>query len=72
MVAYMKHPPPIFKISGSVPEIFQIPYVNFETNGQFLFKFFIILQCHYTQLLCKFLVHAFSALNKRIPSKSQF
>ena len=40
------------------------------TTSQFLFRFFIILQCHYTQLFCKFLAHAFSAL--RIPRNYQF
>ena len=29
-------------------KILQIHYVNFETASQFLFKFFIILQCHYS------------------------
>ena len=43
-----------------------------KTASQFLFKFFIILQCHYTQFFCIFLAHAFSTLDKRIPSKFQF
>ena len=43
-----------------------------KTIRQFLFKFFIILQCHYTQLLCIFLAHVFSTLDKRIISKFQF
>ena len=29
-------------------KIRQIPYINFEKTSQFLFRFFIILQCHYT------------------------
>ena len=35
------------KLSSSRVKICQIPYVNFETTSQFLFRFFIILQCHY-------------------------
>ena len=31
-------------------KIRQIPYVHFETTGQFLFRFFIILQWYYTKL----------------------
>ena len=53
-------------------KIRQIPHVNFEMTSQFLFKFCIILHCLDTELLYKFLAHAFSTLDKRIPSKSQF
>ena len=53
-------------------KICQIHHVNFELTSQFHFKFFIIIPCNYTELLCKFLTHAFSTLGKRIPSKSQF
>ena len=35
------------KLLSSRVKIRQIPYVNFETTSQFLFRFFIILQCHY-------------------------
>ena len=42
-------------------------------KGQFSSSsnFFIILQFQYTYLFCKYLAHAFSTLEKRIPSKSQ-
>ena len=60
------------RLSSSCVKICQIPYVSFETTSQFLFRFFIILQCHYLQLLCKFVAHAFSTLDKRIPWKYQF
>ena len=53
-------------------EIYQIPYVNFELTSQFFFKSCIILHSHDTQLLCNFLAHVFSILDKRILSKSQF
>ena len=53
-------------------KIRQIPHVNFETTSQFFFKFSIILQWKYTLILCKFLAPAFSTLDKRIPSMSQF
>ena len=59
-------------LSSSWVKIHQIPYVNLETASQFLFRFFIILQCHYLWLLCKFVAYAFSTLNKRIPWKYQF
>ena len=59
------------RLSSQV-KIRQIPYVNFETTSQFLFRFFIILQCHYNQRLCKFSPHAFSTLDKRTPWKYQF
>ena len=52
-------------------KIRQIRCVNFETS-QFLFIFSIILQCHYPELLFKFLVHVFYSLDKRIPWKYQF
>ena len=35
------------RLSSSRVKIHQIPYVNFEATSQFLFRFFIILQCHY-------------------------
>ena len=35
------------RLSSSRVKIRQIPYVNFERRSQFLFRFFIILQCHY-------------------------
>ena len=53
-------------------KICQIHHVSFELTSQFHFKFFIIIQCNYTELLCKFLAHAFSTLGERISSKSQF
>ena len=34
-------------------KICQIPYVNFELTSQFLFKFFIIVQCLDTKLPCE-------------------
>ena len=34
------------RLSSSRVEICQIPYVTFEMSSQFLFRFFIILQCH--------------------------
>ena len=37
-----------FRLSSARVKIRQIAYVNFETTNQFLFRFFIILQCHYT------------------------
>ena len=60
------------RLSGAQVKIRQIAYVNFETASQFLFNFFIILQFHYTQILCKFLTPAFSAFDKRISWKKQF
>ena len=59
------------RLLSSRVKIRQIPYINFEMTIQFLFRFFIILHCHYTLLLCKFLAHAFSILVKRIPWKYQ-
>ena len=59
------------KLSSSPDKIGQISFVNFEAS-QFLFRFFIILQCHYTELLCNFLARAFCTLDKRIPWKYQF
>ena len=50
----------------------QIPCVNFETTSQSLFRFFIILACHYLERLSNFVAHAFSTLDKRIPWKYQF
>ena len=35
------------RLLSSGVKIHQIPYVNFEMTSQFLFRFFIILQCHY-------------------------
>ena len=35
------------RLSSSRVKIHQIPYVNFEATSQFLFRFFIIPQCHY-------------------------
>ena len=35
------------RLSSSGVKIHQIPYVNFEMTSQFLFRGFIILQCHY-------------------------
>ena len=52
-------------------KIRQVPYVSFKITSQFFFRFFIILQCHHTQLYCKFLAHVFPALDKRIPWKYQ-
>ena len=46
--------------------------VSFEMTLQFFFKFCIILHYYDTKLLCKFEVHSFSTLVKRIPTKSQF
>ena len=40
----------------------------FERTSPFLFKCIEILQDHYTQFPYIFLAHAFSALDKRIPS----
>ena len=34
------------RLSSTRDKIRQIPYVNFETSSQFLFRFFITLQCH--------------------------
>ena len=48
------------RLSSAQVKIHQIPYVNLETASQFLFRFFIILQCHYKELLCKYLAHVFS------------
>ena len=59
------------KLPSSPVKIGQISYVNFETS-QFIFRLFIILQCHYTWLRCKFLARAFCTLDKRIPWKCQF
>ena len=56
-------------LSSSWVKIHQIPYVTLETANQFFFRFFIILQCHYLWLLCKF---ALFTLNKKIPWKYQF
>ena len=50
----------------------QIPHVNFEQVSQFLFKLGIILHCCIIKLPCKFSAHAFSTLDKRIPSKYKF
>ena len=61
-----------FRFSSARVKIRQIPHVNFEMTSQFLFKFCIILHCYDTWFLCRFLVHTFSSLDKRIPSKSQF
>ena len=36
------------RLSSGRVKICQIPNVNFETTIQIVFKFFIILQCHYT------------------------
>ena len=38
----------IFRLLSTRVKIRPIPYVNFETTSQILFKFFIILQCHST------------------------
>ena len=48
----------------------QIPNVTFYMKSQFLFRFFIILQYHHTQIPHKFLSHAFFTLDNRISSKS--
>ena len=56
------------KLSSGRVKVRQMPYVNYFN----LFRFFIILHCHYTLLLCKFWAHAFSTSDNRIPSKSQF
>ena len=61
-----------FRFLSAPVKIPQIPHVNFEMTSQFLFKFCIILHCYGTWILRKFLAHAFSTLDKRIPSKSQF
>ena len=53
-------------------KIRQIPCVNFETTSQFHFIFFIIFQCHYLWLLCKFAAHPFCTLDERTPWKYQF
>ena len=50
----------------------QIPCVNFETTSQSLFRFFIILACHYLERLSNFVAHAFSTLDKRIPWNINF
>ena len=60
------------RFSSARVKICQIHHVSFELTSQFHFKFFIIIQCNYTELLCKFLAHAFSTLGERISSKSQF
>ena len=52
-------------------KIFQIPYVSFDLATQFLFKFFTIPHCHDTKVPCKYEAHTFSALDKRMPSRSQ-
>ena len=57
------------RLSSARVKIRQTPRVNFEIAIQFLFKFFIIVQCHYT-LLCNSLPHAFTILDKNIQSKS--
>ena len=36
------------RLSNAQVKICQIPYVNFETKSEFLFRFFLILQCRYT------------------------
>ena len=61
-----------WRLLSSWVKIHEIPCVNFETSSQFLFIFFIILQCHYVYLPCKFVAHAFSTLDKRIPWRYQF
>ena len=38
----------IFDLSSARIKICKICYGNFETTSQFFFRFFIILQCHYT------------------------
>ena len=42
------------RFSSARVKIRQIPHVSFELTSQFLFEFYIILQCHETKLLCKF------------------
>ena len=44
---------------------------QFLNDKLILLQIFIILQCHYLQLLFKFVAHAFSTLDKRIPSFSK-
>ena len=58
------------RFSSARVTIRQIPHVNSELTSQFLLKFFIILHCHGTKILCTFYAHTFSALDKRIPSRS--
>ena len=43
----------LLRLSSSRVKIRRILYVNSETTSQFLFRFFIMLQCHYLQFLCK-------------------
>ena len=57
--------------SSTRVKIRYIPYVNFETTSRFFIRFFIILQFHCKQILCKCLAHLFSTLGKRIPWKHQ-
>ena len=51
------------RLSSAQVKIRQITYVTFETTSQLLFKVFIILQRHCTQLFCKFVAHLFSTLD---------
>ena len=60
------------RLSSARVKLHQISYVNFETTSQFIFKFFIILQCHYAKPLCNFLAYVFSTLDKRVTPKSKF
>ena len=51
-------------------KIRRAPHIHFEMTSQFLFRFFFILQCHFhrTHVISrKFLAHAFSIVDKRIP-----
>ena len=53
-------------------KICQIPYSNFETTSQFLFKFCISLQFHEKLFLCTFLAQTIYTLLKSSPLKRKF